>query len=750
MRSGIHHRVLLVVALLAFFMCAGELPVSAAQAEGCANEQLRAEQPYGLELPDCRAYEMVSPLDKGDNNIVEGQVRASVSGEAVTYASLGSFAEPVGALLVSRYISRRGPDGWSTRNITPQYAPFSGTLNGPFEEMLFTPDLSHGLLQNIDTPLTSDTSAGYVNLYIADTSSGAYKAVTTVIPPLSEVEPYEPEPLAPQAVGISTDLSHVVFQQYASLTPEASPRHSHVYEWTGGHLVMVDIPPDGITLGTEDNVGAPGDGGVESQDVWHAVSADGSRVIFTGGEALESGAGTANPLGQVYLREVNQGKTVEVSASQRDVADPHGPKVARYWGASTDGSKVFFASRAELTNDANTGSADNASNLYEYDLQTGVLSDLTVDTNIGDTNGASVLGMVTASEDGAYVYFVAEGQLAAGGVSGQPNLYLHHAGKVIFIATLSPASERQEAGYEAGGDSEDWKGAEPQIGQSPTFSIGPGSHTARVTPDGTHLAFESELSLTGYDNDPVEPQDCIAQAGGTSGFGPRPCKEVYIYDVEKGVTCASCDPSGARPIGPAKLGGHEETQEAFGSGSPFYLPQNFSEDGSRLFFQSPDALVQHDSNGRQDVYEYQNGQVYPISNVAGNYASYFLDASSSGNDVFIDTADQLLPSDTDFRADVYDASAVGGFPVSVSPPECTNGDSCKGPVSPQPGVFGAPASATFSGAGNVKPASAVKIAVKKKAKARPRRCQKGHLRKHGRCVKQKARKSVGHSKKASK
>ena len=29
--------------------------------ESCSNEQRRAEQPYGLTLPDCRAYEMVSP-----------------------------------------------------------------------------------------------------------------------------------------------------------------------------------------------------------------------------------------------------------------------------------------------------------------------------------------------------------------------------------------------------------------------------------------------------------------------------------------------------------------------------------------------------------------------------------------------------------------------------------------------------------------------------------------------------------------
>jgi hypothetical protein len=108
--------------------------------------------------------------------------------------------------------------------------------------------------------------------------------------------------------------------------------------------------------------------------------------------------------------------------------------------------------------------------------------------------------------------------------------------------------------------------------------------------------------------------------------------------------------------------------------------------------------------------------VYLLSDGAGNFASSFLDASSSGNDVFIATADRLLPTDQDTRVDLYDVRVGGGFPVSVSPPACDNGDSCKAPVSPQPSVFGAPASATFSGSGNLAPV----VAVKPVAKAKPK------------------------------
>jgi hypothetical protein len=176
--------------------------------------------------------------------------------------------------------------------------------------------------------------------------------------------------------------------------------------------------------------------------------------------------------------------------------------------------------------------------------------------------------------------------------------------------------------------------------------------------------------------------------------------------------------------------------------------RTFSEDGSRLFFQSYDALVPHDSNGRQDVFEYQGGHIYPLSNVAGDAESLFLDATPNGNDVFIATADQLLPQDHDFRMDIYDARVDSGFPVSTSPPPCNNGDACKPPPTPPPAVFGAPASATFSGAGNVPPFVAEKPAVKVKVK--PKSCKKGFMKKHGRCVKKKAKKASSHSKKGRK
>jgi hypothetical protein len=751
--------------VLVLVMLVLAVPALASGSEAsCSNEQRRAEQPLGLGLADCRAYEMVSPLAKGDNSVNEHRGRAAASGEAVSYVSVGSFAEPKAALIESPYLARREAGGWSTRNIIPPFTDYAGaatTTAAPFEELLFTSDLSRGIVESSYTPLVSGQPIGYVNLYVANTETGAYEAVTTVTPE-AEYRPFSENfqnKSAPQAEGGSSDLSHVVFQQEASLCCGASPRQKmHVYEWADGSLRQVDVTPQGGQFAGPANVGAaaPSEQPSRGGNPWRAVSSDGSRVIFTGGEALP---GAQPAWGQVYVRENSMSPvedcgvagdacTVEASASQRTNGrgepepDPNAgksptqPPVAWYRDASADGSRVFFTSRVELTNDANTGPEDNAANLYEYNVKSGIMTDLTVDTNPEDIDGAGVLGVVTAGEDGSYVYFVAAGKLTGEAnsegdeaASGKPNLYLAHAGRVTFVATLAPS-----------GDEKDWIGEEFSTRNDDDY--GPGAHTARVTPDGTRLVFESELSLTGYDNEAAGPGECENER----------CREVYLYDATTGkLICASCGPRPAeRPVGPAGF--------ALKSYGFYYLSRNLSENGRRLFFETTSPLVPYDSNGRLDVYEWEQvgegscttasasyaaseeGCTFPLSDVTGALEAHFLDASANGNDVFITTADQLVPSDTDDREDVYDVRVGGGLPVTGAPSVCESADSCRAPASTQPsGLFGSPASQAFSGPGNpAAPATAPVVKVSK-PRAKPAKCRKGLVKRQGRCVKRRRR-----------
>ena len=81
---------------------------------------------------------------------------------------------------------------------------------------------------------------------------------------------------------------------------------------------------------------------------------------------------------------------------------------------------------------------DTVATLYEYNVEHNELRDL--------TEGAEVQGAVLgASEDGSYIYYVANGVLAEStpNTSGEvaaanaDNLYVRHNGATTFIAVLS-------------------------------------------------------------------------------------------------------------------------------------------------------------------------------------------------------------------------------------------------------------------------------------------------------------------------
>lgn len=156
-----------------------------------------------------------------------------------------------------------------------------------------------------------------------------------------------------------------------------------------------------------------------------------------------------------------------------------------------------------------------------------------------------------------------------------------------------------------------------------------------------------------------------------------------------------------------------------------------SEDGSRVFFTSPDALAPGAVTGKRNVYEWVDGQLYFLAIAqpsGGNGLGEYLDASASGDDVFIATKEQLAPQDNDFVADVYDLRVNGGFPDPPPTPPCQVDESvplvpgqiyCQGDSTPQPSAP-TPASPGFIGPGNPP--------VKKP-------CPKGKVRRRGKCVK---------------
>ena len=179
----------------------------------------------------------------------------------------------------------------------------------------------------------------------------------------------------------------------------------------------------------------------------HAISADGSQIVFTEAEEAEEGAEESKT--QLYVRRgigTSSPESVRISAYQGTASGPEEP--AAFLEASTDGRYVFFKSKAALTEEAYAGEAGHESeSLYRYDTSTDTLTDLTPDSGHEREGGAEVQGMLGSSESGQVAYFAADAVLtgAEEGPRGetaqaeQPNIYRWQEGAtpaLSFVATL--------------------------------------------------------------------------------------------------------------------------------------------------------------------------------------------------------------------------------------------------------------------------------------------------------------------------
>ena len=397
-------------------------------------------------------------------------------------------------------------------------------------------------------------------------------------------------------------------------------------------------------------------------------------------------------------------------------------------GLASDGAFLFWSENGETP--PNPG---NDLYLYERDKGSNSLRDLTPD---GTTpNGAEVQGMLGASEDGAYVYFVANAVLddagkaqpgnchrdpsrALGATLGSCNLYLLHDGSVDFIARLRTIDAG--SGSEKASDVLDWAPTPDSLFGSTSYD----AKTSRLSSDGKTLIFRSQSQLTGYENHGV-PEFYLHRFGSPT------------------LTCVTCNPTGVPPRQAPSLGssgfpppaGPIEVVAA--SGVRF-----LSSDGQRVFFESSEALAADDLDELRDVYEWEapgsgscrregeafsssnDGCIYLLSTGVNEEDANFADASADGSDVFFFTRSQLVGQDTDQLTDIYDARSEGGLasqnPVFAPPCEA---EGCKGAI---PESLPLPNPPDFSGPGNPKK-NRPKPCARKKSKKH--RCH-GHQKKH--------------------
>lgn len=737
-------------------------------------------------LPDGRTWEKVTPEEKHGASLIaigkEGgaDIQAAEDGSAITYGATAPFAtNPAGSRApeVTQVFSTRTAAGsWSTQDISTPHEEGAEELavGHTAEYKLFSSNLSLGLFEPPGNTSLPPLPAGSQQTMYLRTTDGTY------IPLLDSSDVQSGAKFGGLNVGFVTgtpDLSHVVLQSSVQLTSTSAAEAGNLYEWSAGGLVLASVLPDGKPVSA--NLG--NDGQSTDGDVRHAISNDGSRLVFEAD-------------GHDYLRDTVGEQTVQIDAAQ-GVAEPEsGASV--YQTANAEGTRIFFTSAQQLTPTSAAGAGSSYPDLYEFEVASGAgrplagrLTDLTVDDNAGEK--ADVRGVIGASEDGTSVYFVANGVLGDKSGRGAAPGDCENTSEA-FTQTCSLYVDRYD---EARGT---WE--PPRFIATLSGADGPSwgenrndldTMTSRVSPNGRYLAFMSERSLTGYEN-----RDAVS--------GVRD-EEVYLYDAgSEHLVCASCDPTGARPDGIFSGEEFEEHLVIYTRGlwsdrwvagnipgwttkdlSNSIYQSRYLSDSGRLFFDSSDALVPADVNGQEDVYEYEpagvgscqapgygqsasdvleagsGGCVGLISAGTSSEESAFLDASESGGDVFFLTKSRLVPADLDDSLDIYDAhecsaSSPCAPPAALTPPPCSTGDACKPAPSPQPTIYGAPASETFSGAGNVTPAApAPSVTAKSKGPTRAQklaralqRCRKARVRRSRTRCERRARSAYGAAKTA--
>ena len=656
-------RVMVLVAglLLGIGLC---LPGAAVAGEGCPNEQLRAEN-NSLGLPDCRAFEMVTPADKNSARVERvGEPTVAADGSSLVGKSPEGFAglssDELRLSEDANYRFIRTAAGWATTPLDP----YRGLLMS----------IGVGGSDSVWGP-AEGTSVARLRMRAADGS-------------LSEIGPVWPSSLGQNknvepfsVVGVAAEaLNGIVFtiREPGLLWPfDSTIGKNSLYEYTGTgntspSLVGVSGGVDSTALISRCGT-LRGDGGYDiAEEGRNAVSENGGTVFFTavGADSVDCG-GVQPPVNELFAR-INEERTVaisEPSAADCALCDTGVPVSAAFQGASADGSKVFFTTMQPLLG------KDTSENLYEYDFDAAV-GQRVVRVSGGDGSvsepTAEVQSVPYVSEDGSHVYFYAKGVLTTAANStdehaqaGGENLYMYErdaeypAGRTAFITACGDASNGQ------------------------------------VTPNGRFLAFTSGCHLTAEDT--------------STG------RQVFQYDAKTGsLVRVSIGLEGYDDNGNATSGLNARIVsqgEGAGSGAPRggALARTMSDDGSFVFFQSPVALTPQATNG--GVYEYHEGRVSLIA--AGGE---LIGTSASGRDVFFRTTQQLVGEDTDAQWDFYDARVDGGFLAPVGAAGCI-GDACQG--SPEaPPMFGAPSSAAFTGGGNVSSPGSTAVVVGSRALTR--------------------------------
>jgi hypothetical protein len=582
--------------------------------------------PVGAGASAIRHYEQVSPADKGLNDVVGDGLTTQASVDGDA-AAFNSRAQFAGAV-------GSGADG-ETQYVARRS---SGGWNTSAVTPMPRPDAVQTFFAPTNLQLYSD------DLRTALVWAYDLPAATGDTPDRNGVysEDTATRALQPITVSQQDPIGPFDFGDVNVWGASADLRHVAVVADTrllpgalAGRSNLYQWDNGVLTLaGTlPDGTLSPGGATVTPKNYRGAMSADGSRLAF---------ASPTGPGAQLYLH-IAGSTTAWVSEPEtrawRDRTDSTLPTGVSLQGMTRDGHNVFFVTNSALLDSDTNGGPD----VYRYTDSSDPASDsnLTMISQNGDTPSSTGVGgaVVGFSEDGQRAYYHT--------LSAKLVLWDHGSTRVI-----NSAVPRSQLAVTA---------SQPGLG--------------RVTPDGMYMAF---LSNAAFDT-----------VHGPTGEVTNGHLEAYLYSLrDDTLKCVSCPSVGA--ISDASV------TPDITAGNPrifnVTLRPRFLDDSGRLFFSTPESLVAQDTNGVADTYEYDGatGELGLLSTGKGRDPVEFADASTSGDDVFVLTRQQLRSSDHDDLVDLYDVR-VGPAPPepqTQATPPC-DGEGC------QPAPSSAPADDTL-------------------------------------------------------
>lgn len=594
-----------------------------------------------------RGYELVSPADSGGRDIstvpaTGGQLGSpltrerlvSPDGTAAFFTSKDggipgqAGADPSGSR-TNPYVARLGDHGWITTGIG---LPASRVRDQEIE------GLSADLRQSVSgatfglplDPADPDPQAGPLETRSADLYLGHdgtdWRWVSNVGTGPTDSCATDPNADYCSYYAGADDLSHVIFGAWIATLPGGPG----VFDYTGGRTRRISVGPDGQAL-----VPQVGRGSSLAR-----ASADGTHVAFTWDD------------GQIYER-IDDNRTVVVTRSRISPPDP--PQgTTTMQGMSRDGRYVLFSTAERLL----AADGDASRDIYRYDAVTDALTlvsglDAVAHGNRDDCTPAyGVQGcdavFTGVSADGSTVYFVSPEQNGTAGTANAPNIYRWYDGITTLAATVSVEDASSISGVDL---------------SFPPYLNSYDTAYSRVADDGSWIVVTATANLTSYD-----------------AAGHR---EVYILRAGQPAECASCRPDGVAPgydatFGPAQVSGSVGSRNQ---------GANVTADGRFVYFQTKEALLDRDVNGRDDVYEYDaiDKTLALISPGDGNSDASFFSNSDDGKAVFFLTRETLAPGDRNGRNIKLYVARVGATPAppAESPLPCV-GEGCRPEATPSP------------------------------------------------------------------